>query len=133
MQNPIKSLLESKQLLVVCILYSVFITIIFLLPTKEISKLFDTFIPIDKLVHVVIFLVLTFLWLFYVNSVLNDIKPIVLFFILAVCLFYGILIEVTQELYVSSRGADVLDVIADLLGSSLGLLFFRNYKNRITS
>ena len=133
MQNPIKSLLESKQLLVVCIFYSVFITIIFLLPTKEISKLFDTFIPIDKLVHVVIFLVLTFLWLFYVNSVLNDIKPIVLFFILAVCLFYGILIEVTQELYVSSRGADVLDVIADLLGSSLGLLFFRNYKNRITS
>jgi len=104
-----------------------------LLPTKEISKLFDTFIPIDKLVHVVIFLVLTFLWLFYVNSVLNDIKPIVLFFILAVCLFYGILIEVTQELYVSSRGAEVLDVIADLLGSSLGLLFFRNYKNRITS
>ena len=133
MQNPIKSLLESKQLLVVCIFYSVFITIIFLLPTKEISKLFDTFIPIDKLVHVVIFLVLTFLWLFYVNSVLNDIKPIVLFFILAVCLFYGILIEVTQELYVSSRGAEVLDVIADLLGSSLGLLFFRNYKNRITS
>ena len=133
MQNPIKSLLESKQLLVVCIFYSVFITIIFLLPTKEISKLFDTFIPIDKLVHVVIFLVLSFLWLFYVNSVLNDIKPIVLFFILAVCLFYGILIEVTQELYVSSRGADVLDVIADLLGSSLGLLFFRNYKNRITS
>ena len=133
MQNPIKSLLESKQLLVVCILYSVFITIIFLLPTKEIPKLFDTFIPIDKLVHVVIFLVLTFLWLFYVNSVLNDIKPIVLFFILAVCLFYGILIEVIQELYVSSRGAEVLDVIADLLGSSLGLLFFRNYKNRITS
>ena len=133
MQNPIKSLLESKQLLVVCILYSVFITIIFLLPTKEIPKLFFTFIPIDKLVHVVIFLVLTFLWLFYVNSVLNDIKPIVLFFILAVCLFYGILIEVTQELYVSSRGAEVLDVIADLLGSSLGLLFFRNYKNRITS
>ena len=133
MQNPIKSLLESKQLLVVCILYSVFITIIFLLPTKEIPKLFDTFIPIDKLVHVVIFLVLTFLWLFYVNSVLNDIKPIVLFFILAVCLFYGILIEVTQELYVSSRGAEVLDVIADLLGASLGLLLFRNYKNRITS
>lgn len=133
MQNPIKSLLESKQLLVVCILYSVFITIIFLLPTKEIPKLFDTFIPIDKLVHVFIFLVLTFLWSFYVNSVLNDTKPIVLLFILAASLFYGILIEVIQELYMSSRGAEVLDVIADLLGASLGLLFFSNYKNRITS
>ena len=133
MQNPIKSLLESKQLLVVCILYSVFITILFLLPTKEIPKLFDTFIPIDKLVHVFIFLVLIFLWLLYVNSVLNDTKPIVLLFILIASLFYGILIEVIQELYVSSRGAEVLDVIADLLGASLGLLFFRNYKNRITS
>ena len=133
MQNPIKSLLESKQLLVVCILYSVFITILFLLPTKEIPKLFNTFIPIDKLVHVFIFLVLTFLWSFYVNSVLNDTKPIVLLFILAASLFYGILIEVIQELYMSSRGAEVLDVIADLLGASLGLLFFSNYKNRITS
>ena len=133
MQNPIKSLLESKQLLVVCILYSVFISILFLLPTKEIPKLFDTFIPIDKLVHVSIFLVLTFLWLLYVNSILNDTKPIVLLFILIASLFYGILIEVIQELYVSSRGAEVLDVIADLLGTSLGLLFFKNYKNRITS
>ena len=87
MQNPIKSLLESKQLLVVCILYSVFITILFLLPTKEIPKLFNTFIPIDKLVHVSIFLVLTFLWLLYVNSILNDTKPIVLLFILIASLF----------------------------------------------
>ena len=133
MQNPIKSLLESKQLLVVCILYSVFITILFLLPTKEIPKLFNTIIPIDKLVHVFIFLVLTFFWLLYVNSVLNHTKPIVLLFILIASLFYGILIEVIQELYVSSRGAEVLDVIADLLGASLGLLLFRNYKNRITS
>jgi VanZ family protein len=104
-----------------------------LLPTKEIPKLFDTFIPIDKLVHVFIFLVLTFLWLLYVNSVLNDTKSILLLFILVASLFYGILIEVIQELYVSSRGAEVLDVIADLLGASLGLLIFSNYKNRITS
>jgi VanZ family protein len=78
-------------------------------------------------------LVLTFLWLLYVNNVLHDTKPIVLLFILVACLFYGILIEVIQELFVLSRGAEVLDVIADLLGASLGLLLFRNYKNRITS
>jgi len=58
---------------------------------------------------------------------------VVLLLILVVCLIYGILIEVTQELYVSSRGAEVLDVIADLVGTGLGLLFFRNYKDRITS
>jgi VanZ family protein len=132
MQNLIKSLLDSKQLLVVCIIYSILITII-LIPIKELPKLLDFLIPIDKLIHVFIFLVLVFLWLLYINSLLNDTKPIVLFFILALCLLYGIIIEVIQEFLVLSRGAEVLDVIADLLGAILGLLFFRNYKNRITS
>ena len=133
MQNLIRSLLESKQLLVISIIYSVFITIIFLIPTNEMPKLLHFLIPIDKIIHVFIFLALTFLWLSYINSLLNNTKPIVLFFILVVCLLYGILIEVIQEFYVSSREAEFFDIIADLLGVSLGLLFFRNYKNRITS
>ena len=133
MQNLIKSLLESKQLLVISIIYSVFITIIFLIPTNEMPKLLHFLIPIDKIIHVFIFLALTFLWLSYINSLLNNTKPIVLFFILVVCLLYGILIEVIQEFYVSSREVEFFDIIADLLGVSLGLLFFRNYKNRITS
>jgi len=133
MQNLIKSLLESKYLLFICIIYSVFITIVFLMPAKEIPKLFNFYIPIDKLIHVFIFLILSFLWLLFVNNLSNDTKPVVLLLILVVCLIYGILIEVTQELYVSSRGAEVLDVIADLVGTGLGLLFFRNYKDRITS
>ena len=133
MQNLIKSLLESKQLLVISIIYSVFITIIFLIPTNEMPKLLHFLIPIDKIIHVFIFLALTFLWLSYINSLLNNTKPIVLFFIMVVCLLYGILIEVIQEFYVLSREAEVFDVIADLIGVSLGLLFFRNYKNRITS
>ena len=133
MQNLIKSLLESKQLLVISIIYSVFITIIFLIPTNEMPKLLHFLIPIDKIIHVFIFLALTFLWLSYINSLLNNTKPIVLFFILVVCLLYGILIEVIQEFYVSSIEAEFFDIIADLLGVSLGLLFFRNYKNRITS
>jgi len=133
MQNLIKSLLGSKLLLVICIIYSVLITIIFLVPIKEIPKLLDFPIPIDKLIHVFIFLVLTFLWLLYVNSILNDTKPIVIFLILVLCLLYGIIIEVIQEFCVLLRGAEVLDVMADLLGAILGLLFFRDFKNRITS
>jgi|TARA_B100001094_G_C17438778_1_gene442652 VanZ family protein len=96
-------------------------------------ELSNFLIPIDKIIHVFIFMALTFLWLSYVNSFLNNTKPIVLFFIMVVCLLYGILIEVIQEFYVLSREAEVFDVIADLIGVSLGLLFFRNYKNRITS
>lgn len=133
MQNLIKRLLGSKHLLVICIIYSVLITIIFLVPIKEIPKLLDFPIPIDKLIHVFIFLVLIFLWLLYVNSILNDTKPTVIFLILVLCLLYGIIIEVIQEFCVLLRGAEVLDVIADLLGAILGLLFYRDFKNRITS
>ena len=133
MQNLIKRLLGSKLLLVICIIYSVLITIIFLVPIKEIPKLLDFPIQIDKLIHVFIFLVLIFLWLLYVNSILNDTKPTVIFLILVLCLLYGIIIEVIQEFCVLLRGAEVLDVIADLLGAILGLLFYRDFKNRITS
>ena len=67
------------------------------------------------------------------DSHVFDTKPTVIFLILVLCLLYGIIIEVIQEFCVLLRGAEVLDVIADLLGAILGLLFFRDFKNRITS
>ena len=133
MQNLIGRLLESKQLFTICLSYSVVVTIVFLVPTKQVPSLFDFYIPIDKLVHIFIFLVLSFLWLAYIDRVLTNTKPIVLFLALLVCLLYGIIIEVSQELYVRSRKAEALDVLADLFGASIGLFLFWNFKDRIKS
>ena len=133
MQNLIGRLLESKQLFTICLSYSVVVTIVFLVPAKQVPSLFDFYIPIDKLVHIFIFLVLSFLWLAYIDRVLTNTKPIVLFLALLVCLLYGIIIEVSKELFVRSRKAEALDVLADLFGASIGLFLFWNFKDRIKS
>ena len=133
MQNLIGRLLESKQLFTICLSYSVVVTIVFLVPANQFPSLFDFYIPIDKLVHIFIFLVLSFLWLAYIDRVLTNTKPIVLFLALLVCLLYGIIIEVSQELFVRSRKAEALDVLADLFGASIGLFLFWNFKDRIKS
>jgi VanZ family protein len=133
MQNLIGRLLESKQLFTICVSYSVVVTIVFLVPAKQVPSLFDFYIPIDKLVHIFIFLVLSFLWLAYIDRVLTNTKPIVLFLALLVCLLYGIIIEVSQELFVRSRKAEALDVLAYLFGASIGLFLFWNFKDRIKS
>ena len=133
MQNLIGRLLESKQLFTICLSYSVVVTIVFLVPAKQVPSLFDFYIPIDKLVHIFIFLVLSFLWLAYIDRVLTNTKPIVLFLALLVCLLYGIIIEVSQELFVRSRKAEALDVIADLFGASIGLFLFFFLLDRIKS
>lgn len=43
-------------------------------------------------------------------------------------LLYGIIIEILQDLLTVSRKADILDVTANLIGSLLGTLFFKNIK-----
>ena len=133
MQNLIGRLLESKLLFAICMSYSVVVTIVFLVPAKQVPSLFDFYIHIDKLAHIFIFLVLSFLWLAYIDRVLTNTKPIVLFLALLGCLLYGIIIEVSQELFVRSRKAEALDVLADLFGASIGLFLFWNFKDRIKS
>ena len=44
--------------------------------------------------------------------------------LLIALLFYGIIIEVIQAKIIDGRQGDVLDVIANLLGSILGLFLF---------
>ena len=45
-------------------------------------------------------------------------------FLLIALLFYGIIIEVIQAKIIDGRQGDVLDVMANLLGSILGLFLF---------
>tara|TARA_R110000787_G_scaffold43892_1_gene107432 strand:- start:26840 stop:26998 length:159 start_codon:yes stop_codon:yes gene_type:complete len=49
------------------------------------------------------------------------------------CFFYGIIIEVIQELFIPLRKADLFDVSANMIGAFSGALLFWNVKNRIKS
>lgn len=83
----------------------------------------------DKIGHIGIHFLLCLIWLlFYFTKKirLGLLKGISLIF--GLCLFYGIVIEIFQEVFTASRTADVFDVIANIIGSTLGALVFWKVK-----
>jgi VanZ family protein len=77
---------------------------------------------IDKYVHAFFHFVLTsFCYLFLKNqmSSLNGIKPLVFSFLFS--FFFGIIIEISQELFTLSRHADIYDVSANTSGAVLAV------------
>jgi len=133
MPKLIKKLLEPKTLLVICLCYFVLITIAFLSPVKS-SLNINFVVPIDKTIHCLIYLVLMFIWnnYFYFSNNEVVVKKIVVI-VLVLSLVYGIIIEIIQEQFVQNRGADVFDILANMIGAILGIFIFLTFKNRIKS
>ncbi len=122
---------EAKALLSVCIVFSLLATLAFLIPLNG-APFLNLKIPLDKIIHGIIYLSLSFLWLSYLNKVYsykNLGTPILQ--VLLLCFFYGIIIEAIQELFIPLREADVFDVIANMIGAFLGAFLYRNVKVRI--
>ncbi|MCB0464180.1 MAG: VanZ family protein, partial [Aequorivita sp.] len=62
------------------------------------------------------------------NFQLNNKKILIL---LLSVLLYGIIVEILQGLLTISRSADIFDVAANLLGSLIGIYFFKSIKNKL--
>jgi len=125
----IKKLLELKSLLFLGVLYTIFITIAFLLPTSGLPKVR---ILNDKLIHAILFILLSIIWLsYYWVYYKNRFNLKTLLGVLFACLIYGIIIEIIQQLLIASRQADIVDVYANTVGTLIGALLFWNVKNRI--
>jgi VanZ family protein len=126
----IKSLLGDKTLLLIALFYSIAITCLFFIPNQDLPK--TQISEADKLVHVLIYFILVNLWslYFYVKNNLKFENKWILILLFSV-LFYGIIIEITQELFTDSRSADILDVAANFLGALLGIFFFKNLKHKL--
>ncbi len=124
MQQPTKNLLGSRSLLVLAVIYSLGITVLFFLPTADLPTI--QFSAADKLVHISVYFILINLWQFYIYKRNNHSLGMRWVGILLLStLFYGIIIEIFQHLFTASREADILDVLANLIGSILGILFFK--------
>ncbi len=125
-----KRLLEVKTFLFIATAYSIAISVLFFMPTGELPKV--DFSAADKLVHGLIYFILINLWaaFFYLKKNLhfNINWASILFFSI---LLYGIIIEILQGLFTASRIADIFDVLANLIGSLLGILFFKSIKKYI--
>ena len=129
MTRLIKKLSEPKPLLVIGILYTLFITVAFLYPSV---KLPQTSIPVpDKFIHALIHGVLSFIWLYYSFSADKyHISNRIVFVVLVICFFYGVTIEASQHWFTLSRQFDLFDILANSVGSLIGLLVFSIFIKR---
>lgn len=113
-------LLGDRILIWLAITAQITATLALLWPAPDLPEL-D--VPMsDKWAHFLVFAVLFFLWA-QALSVKNNrpLSSVKLFFALV---FYGIIIEVIQDLWYVSRTGDLMDVMANTVGILLGLILF---------
>ncbi len=126
----IKKLSEPKILFSIGIVYTLFITVVFLSPAREMPEPIIPFL--DKLGHVLVHYILSFIWLCYVLlGDKNHISVKIVFVVLFICFSYGILIEALQHWLTTSRTFDLFDIVANGIGTLIGLLSFRLLRDRI--
>ena len=120
-----KKLLAPKPLLLIALLYSCIITALFFVSGQDLPK--TKIAGADKIVHIAVYFILVNFWLLYLYVKNNYILPLKWISITA----YGIIIEILQERFTSSRSADILDVVANLFGALIGVLFFKGLKTKL--
>lgn len=79
---------------------------------------------IDKYVHFTFHFIFTLLWGFYLSLKQNKIEINKIGIIIAISLFFGILIEFLQETFTKTRQADNIDVLANFAGATTALILF---------
>lgn len=129
----IKKLLGNRNILILAVIYSGVITFLFLAPSKNLPKV-NMPGGSDKYIHFLIHLVLCVVWQLYLwakNHYRLSLKKS--FWILFGTLCYGILIELLQGSFTSTRTADIYDVLANFGGAALGVLLFQRLKHRLVT
>jgi VanZ family protein len=84
--------------------------------------LYNYFRHTDKLVHLFMYLVLTFTALYQYH--LESSRMRIMMLVVLSAFGYGFLMEVLQYLFTTTRGFEIFDVIANLTGALIGLLLF---------
>ena len=82
------------------------------------------FIGFDKLAHLVFYIIFAFLWSMGLRSHKKLLK-VVLFFSIS----FGVLMEIFQLYLFNGRSFELYDIIANTLGSIIGVILFKNFIN----
>jgi len=78
---------------------------------------------LDKVIHAFFHFVFVSLWFLFLKKQFSNAKILKLLISSVVfSLFFGILIEILQELCTTTRHADVFDVLANLSGATLAVI-----------
>ena len=103
---------------VVLPIYWAFLTYMLLKPGVENQEYWFMFPGIDKLVHLSIFAFLGF-------TLLMSFKKLSIMYFLGIIFLYGFGTEVLQNVMKMGRSFELLDILADIIGSLIGFLAYR--------
>lgn len=106
----------------VAVLWTAFIISALVRSPSEIPRFqWLTFPGVDKIIHVILFLIEALLisW-----SAMRSSSVIIVVGVVTFCLFLGGGLELVQHLFVEGRSGDILDFIADAFGATLGVYIF---------
>lgn len=117
------------------LLWTIFIVVICLIPGDNLpeSSFFGD-LPIDKIVHFLLYFVLFILMYVGFNKMEIKYSGLITFFY---CLILGVVIEILQENFFKGRSGDIFDVLANVSGALCGWLsyifVFLNWKKQFLS
>ena len=112
--------MEHKNIfLCLAILWTLFIAYLCLANFESLPKVGIS--GADKYVHVTLYFVFTTLWSWHLKT-RNPIVFSPLIKVVIVSIIYGSLIEMAQGVFTTTRKADILDVLANTLGSILAMV-----------
>jgi len=104
-------------------LWTILIIVASLMPKSSMgdSGLFE--IPfLDKIVHIFLYAIFVYLWSRNLFSKVDKVKAARLAFYSSIV--FGVVMEVLQKSLGGGRNFDVLDIIANIIGSIIGLIAF---------
>ncbi len=111
----------ERKFLIIAIFWTAVITWLSLVSFEKVPSVSISIPGKDKVVHFFFYFFFVFLWTKALDLRERKQQMIVLF----IAIIYGIIIEVFQDVFTSTRTADFLDVVANSIGAISGLVFLR--------
>lgn len=93
------------------------------------ETLFDIF-ETDKVGHFGVYAIFYFLWMYGLLKSGSKLTKIDFIIVILCCIGYGVLMEYIQFTFFPGRYFEIADILANIIGSFLGLIFFRIWRNK---
>jgi VanZ family protein len=122
------NLLVPNKFFWIAVFWTILVTFLCLESASSLPTIGFKIKNLDKIVHAIFHFVFTTLWfLYFVNKNSKFKKSIWSAFCLSI--FFGILLEVCQQIFTTSRKSDFLDILANSTGAFLATLLIFKLKN----
>jgi VanZ family protein len=105
--------------------WAVIIIVLSVMPTDELDSHMWSVVPHqDKIMHLIFYVIFTFLLLRAFLIYFKKSKPVWLLVLITflIILCYGAIIEIIQGRFIASRQGDIMDLVFNLVGSFIAIL-----------